>query len=747
MAEDGAVIRRADIPVAVGKAKPDTARRWLREQIPYRNFAGMAEGLDRKIETFVTNHRERFRGRMSSIMERWAVNWAAANGESMWRENEDDVHIPETKKALDAKVVRIEEALTQFDPIFEVKGRRGDLPRYKAQITAAYTHSLMDLANFRDMVQPAARDAELCNIAAIKVEWEHRVENVVDRKIELRFREDGTPYYHDERRYREAVVRSGPRFHLVDPFWFFYDLDAPNVQECEFIGDESEMFLHELEAAAENGIFSKTQVEKVRSRRAGHQTQLTNDGVSRVDIVDQQRSARSIASSSAFTTDGRGENNAMKCRVIECWAYYDFEDGFAGVVDPLGRKLTGVHRVVATLANGICVRFQLNPFDRKFVPYAVCRVNRNGHEMVAPSNFDHVVQLNAQYDSVRSNILRMLSLAVAPVILAGPGSDLPDSILNVLPGSVIKGAGSANDWDLIKMPEMAPQTVAYHDQYYRTQIEEVSGAMRVYEQPQGTATETERKVQEQQRMVRSSIIANGAMWKQAALITYWMSAQFATQPERFSVVGKAASVLGKSALMTPDMLQEDIDIEFIGLQSLHTFGNRLTGIRQWMNNWGKLLPNMPGVNLMALARQDFELSVGRSNIDEIFTEAIPPWDSMPQEEENVMILAGHQVPVSKTDDDLDHLKKLASIIKDPKVPAYVKMIAVEHANEHAAQLMQKNAMLQAPGGGQPGQDRAPASGGMPAQQKGVTPGPTQERTVSKTGRDGGGISQSQSMSA
>jgi len=101
---EGTTVRSADIPVAVGKPSTDQARRWLDQQVPYKNFAGNDDGLDGKVQTWVTNHRMRFRNRMSRTMDRWAPNWAAANGEALWHENEDDVHVPETKKAIDAKV-------------------------------------------------------------------------------------------------------------------------------------------------------------------------------------------------------------------------------------------------------------------------------------------------------------------------------------------------------------------------------------------------------------------------------------------------------------------------------------------------------------------------------------------------------------------------------------------------------------------------------------------------------------------
>jgi hypothetical protein len=754
---EGKLIRQNEIPISIGKPSADIPRRWLRQQIPYKNFAGMHDGLDQAVTTWVSNHRERFRSRMSQTMDRWATNWAAANGEALWHENEDDVHVPETKKAIDSKVARIEEALLDFDPIFEVEGKNGELSRYKGQVIASYVHRLMDLAQFRDYVQPAARDAELCNIAAVKVRWDHTVDLAVERNIELAFRADGTPYYKDERRMREAVVKSGPSFHLVDPFWFFYDLDAGRVQDCEFIGDESEVFFHDLESQARSGLYSESQVKLVKERRSALNNNWSLDG-KRAELPDMYRQSRMVALGPDLGRDNQGEHKATRVRMVECWGWFDFGDGYDGVVDPLGQRLRGSHRIVATIANGVCVRFQLNPYDKKFVPYAVSRINRNGHEMVAPSQFDHVVQLNAQYDLVQSNILRMLSLSVAPVIITQNDTDLPDTILGVIPGSVLRATGN---WDVVKMPEMPANSISYYHQYFRREIEEASGALRVFESPQGTATETERKVQEQQRMVRNSIRANGELWKQVALLTYWMSGQFATQPERFAVSGKASSLLGKQAMITPDILQEDVDFMFLGLQSLHTYGTRQAGMRQWMSNWGPMLASMPSINWMALARQDFELSVGRHNVNEVFTDAVPPWDTMPQEEENAMLLSGHPVAISKQDDDEEHMSKLIPLLNKPDIPAYIAKLLVDHFNQHLAQLQEKMAqqaaqeqemrrqqMLQQSAGGVPGVDRPPPAGGMEAQAKtGTTNGPVQARTVSRTGRAGDGMSQTQAVPA
>lgn len=754
----GTLIKQTDIPAQVGQQKPADARRFLSQQVVYQNYAGRDERLDTAVAAFVLNHREQFRSRMGSAMDRWATIWEAVNGDVKWLEHDDDVHIPETKKAMDSKVSRVEEALFEFDPIFEVEGTRGDLPQWKSTIIQSYVYRMMELGNFRSLIQPSARDGEVCNVAAIKLQWETVTDYVVERSFDLRAAKDGRAYWHDERRLREAVVKQGVKYTLVDPFWLVFDIDASDVDDCLFIGDESNQMLHDLEQQAKNGFYSEKNIKLVRDRMAGGSEQ-PHDQTSRSDWPDQFRQARSIALGPVFTQDTRGEHSARRVRCIEMWAWFDFGDGFEGVVDPLGRKVTGTHRVVITLANGVAIQFRLNPFDRKFVPYAIGRANRNGHEMVAPSSFEQVIQSNASYDRYQNNVLRHSDLSVAPW-LAVSGDWPVQSLLSLKPGEVIPNAGNVQE---IKISDL-PQSVTYMHQYFRREIEETSGSLRVFESPQGTATETERKVQEQQRMVRSSIFAMGELWRQVALKTYWMAAQFSTGPQRFAVVGKASSVLGKTFEVTPDILQADIDIRFLGLQNLHVYGNRLNGIAQWMNRWGPMLPTLPGVNMMGLARQDFELSVGRHGINEVFPNPEPAWQSWPQDQENEMLLAGMAVPISEADDHWEHIQDMDAIMdRLDDYPAYVQTNLREHYRMHLdaqakrmeeekAQMRQaqQQQMLLGATGGTPGVDKAPAAGGMeappPHRMEGVTPGPTQARTVAKTGREGQGISQQQVVS-
>lgn len=762
MADESRTVAQERIKPEIGMMSPAEGRQWRKAQVPYRNYAGFSDHLDASCVTFVNSCVERFRNAMAAPMKRWSVNWAAANTEVFWGEHEDDVHMPETKKALDSKVARVEEAVTQFDPVFEVEGIRTDLNRRTAKTLGQYVYRQMELARWRNYVQPSARDAELCNTAALKVVWDHREETIVERHDRTEYDDDGMPVHIPIRKMRRAVTYRGPRIHQVDPFWFIHELEAQSPEDCAYIGDESMQFLHELKAMAEQGVYSKTQVEKVGERIAGHNG--GRDRKSGSTYVDQLRRYRSIALGTDMLGMSESDHGATRVRVVEMWALFDFGSGFDGVVDPLGKRLTGVQRMVITLADGIPIRIQQNPFDRKFVPYAFVQVNRNGHELVAPAPFDSVVQMNAHYDRWSSNVMRWMDLSVSPLIITqDQNSDLPESILDVEPGAVLHNTGQ---WNFVKMPDLT-SSVSYFQGFFRNEMEELSGALRIHESPQGTATETERKVQEQQRMVRNSIRAAGELWRQVALLIKCYSEQFATGPEQFRVVGKAQKLLGRKAAVTPAMLKEDVDFRFLGLTDLHTFGNRAQGMAQYMNMWGPMLQSMSDLNLPRMSRMHFELLVGHAGTQEIFPDDSAPWESWSQREENEMLAGGLEVEINERDDHQQHLDELIPFLKslvEKKAPKFLLDLAAEHLNQHMEALQRQQAeqqaeektmmrrqMLSQMTGGTPGVDKPPEPGGMPAQAKpvsgrpGVTPGPDQARTVSRTGRDGIGQSQQQEL--
>lgn len=764
----GELVASSDVPVSVGAPTPRQEQSWINTQVPYKNFAGLNDDLDNRAVDLVKSHVNTYRMRMAGPMQRWAVNWQVANGDVPWQVNDDDIHVYESQKALTSKVARVEEAILQFDPPFELESNQSDMSRREAKILASWTHRQMENAVWQSHIQPAARYGELTNHMIVKVSFDRRKELVVDTTCEL-VQDSKNPRWRTKKRMRNAIVKRGVRYDLVDPFWFFYDLEAQNAQECSFIGDESEPLLFHVMADAELGIYSKKQVDRVsRNRMTGEHKGLNAEWVEggssasgRADttMAASQRASRSIALSREHGQEEETKNDgSARCRRVESYEYFDFGNGFKGAVDPLGRPLRGVHRVLITIVDGVCVRFMLNPHDRKIVPYALARVNDNGAAAAAPAVWDAVTQVNAHMDRFASNVIRWQDLLVSPIVVTTDGnSELPKNMLAARAGSVFRNTGQL---DTLTAPDITT-SVGNLWHMFRRECEETSGSLRVFEGAPGTATETERKVQEQQRSARASFRASSDLWEQVALLTQCISAQFSTAPERFAAVGKAASVIGSYAVITPDLMQRDVRFRMIGMKNLHVLGTRSTGLMQWFNAFGSILPNLPDINMKALAKQSYELMVGRAGADIVFGTPEAPWESWSQADENVILLSGQQVEVHPLDDDRQHLQDMTGILKRTDLPDYVKGIFLEHAQMHlrsaaakqaqqaaARQEAEARAALQAPAGGQAGTDRPPAYGGMPAQKDpGVTPGPPQARTSSRTGRARSGTSQTQAMGA
>lgn len=749
----GALIATDELPVEVAAPTPEQERRFINRQIPYANFAGKNDTLDGLAVALVKSYVNGYRARMAGPMRRWALNWRVANGDVPWIVNDDDIHLFESQKAITTKVARVEEQILQFDPPLEIESQQSETSRREAKIIASWVHRQMENGEWTSLIQPVARSGELTNLLIVKVTHEraremrvHRHEELVDRR--------GKPYWRSERRLRDEIVRRRVRYDQVDPFWFFCDLEAKNVQEAAFVGDESEPLLLQVQQDADLGLFSKEQVAKVlKHRETGEHKGLT------ATWTDSHRRARSIALGRDFTGDesagGQEADGGTRVRQLECYLLFDFGEGYDGVNDPLGRKLTGVHRVVVTIVDGICVRLMLNPHDRKFVPYAVSKVNDNGAAAVAPAVWDSVTQMNAHLDRFGSNVMRWIDLLVSPIcVTADPSSELPKTLLSAKAGSVFKNTGP---WDFMKVPDITA-SVGQLLGMFRREMEETSGALRVFESPQGTATETERKVQEQQRSARASFRASSDLWEQVALLTQAMSAQFSRGPERFAAVGKASAVLGQYVTITPDLMLRDVRFRMIGMKNLHVLGTRAQGMAQWSTSWAAMLPNTPDINLRALMKLDFELRVGRAGADQVFGNPESPWESWSQADENAVLLSGQAVEVHPLDDDLEHLKQMAALVRRRDLPRFIRELILKHEEAHvrnhqrklaeqaaARQQAQRQAELLAPAGGEAGRDKPPSYGGMPAQRdRNVTPGPDQERTVPRAGRQQN-LSQSQAI--
>lgn len=737
--------RKTKIQATIGKPTLETEKKWINEQIAYENFAGKNEDLDNRAAALVKQHCNDYRNRMSAVFDRWAINWRGANGDVPWLKTMDGIHVYEPQKRLRSKCARIVRSIRQFDPPFVVEGGNSEVDRREAETIGMWVHRKLEDAKWEDLQGPVARSGELTNLLAGKVTYEHQPEFIVDRDCKFNTQ---TQEWENTRTISRKIGRKGSRIDQVDSFWFFYDLTAKDAQECSFIGDESEPFLHELLHLSDLGIYEKKQLEKVGTERRT-QTPTAKDIGS--NWVDAHRNARSVAlgnDTAGAQPITQNQHEAVRVRLVEDWCLFNFgPNGFDNATDPTsGEKLTGVHKVVITLADDVVIRFQLNPHDDKHVPYAFEWVENNGAGAFAPAPFDAVLQQSMDYDRFATSVGRWVDTLTTPFIATkDQASGWPSSMLGVKTGTVIRNAG---EFEVIRQPDLTPAVTAIRGMH-RQEIEESSGDMRVYESPSGTATETERKVQESQLLVQASIDANCKFWAQIGLLIQRTEAQYATAEQTFAAVGKAAASVNPFVTITPDTMLKDVRFRVYGMHNVHVLGTRAAGMGRWSTRWAPMLPQMPKIDLYELAKMDFELEVGNFGMERIFPGSTSPLDVATQDQENVWLAAGHSVDVNDQDDHVDHMKKIVAFLQTPNLPPYVVKKTVEHYNEHAIAQQKKmaeqkqaeqeakdEAAIMGPQGGKPGQDRPPAYGGMPAQtQQNVTPGGFQDRTVAKTGRD------------
>ncbi len=191
--DNGEVISKVSIPSGVGAPGREEVALWTKAQIPYQNWAGWSDGFDEQVRAFVKGIESNFEQRMVGVYNRWKLNLWTANGNSIAAEYDDDLHVPETWKMKETIAPRIEEAIFDLEDPMMVEGVRDHIDQRKAVILTSYLRRMFELANYRDYVKPTIEDTLLTGIAALKLRWEHVFENIVERKIELDFDDDGNP--------------------------------------------------------------------------------------------------------------------------------------------------------------------------------------------------------------------------------------------------------------------------------------------------------------------------------------------------------------------------------------------------------------------------------------------------------------------------------------------------------------------------------------------------------------------------
>lgn len=718
---------------------PEALHSWVDAQIPYRNLASDQTIADRA-RGFVTTLFKQFEQKTANNRDKWLVIERLLRGESYTEATYAGrpVHVPELYKAREVLIPRLREAVLDYDPPFEVVGREQMDVRQELQIRETLRYQL-DKAGFDRMVEPALRLLLTYGFCVVKTWWSSQTEKRVVREVKRTIDKNGVKRV-ITRKEKEVITYNGPKCRLVDPFSFFVDTNSSSVQESTFVGDSCVMTYDEIEALGKMGVYENYQELLVEEPKS--------DPYRTRALVD--RSQDLTPNNDAGHLDG----GPKKFIVSEFW----------GLFDPDGTGRT--REFVITIANNKTVlRVQENPFDDKHRPYAVARCQAEAFTFFNVGPLDHGVHIQLQMDDLRTLLFEAQKLAMCPIGVASDDAEIPESLLGILPGTVFRG--QRVDWMKVQSPIGEAR---YMEDILRRDIEEVTGAPRIFEGggENTTATEVERKIQEGNKRTRGLIFSFTGLMESLLQQMHSLNAQYMTQSMKFRILGTAGVHLDAYEEVGPETFNSEIDFKFVGIANLGTLGLRATQLQQFLTIMAPFLQAYPNVvDVPKLLQQLYKHLCGDQLAEDI-VKVPPTLDTMiPQKEENILLAQGQRVQTHDMDDDKAHLKDLEPIFQNfERYSVAVQNVFMMHAQEHATQMQRKAvqkkavnsatpkvASAQNPdelGDSQRGTQEArgpqgPATMGGPGQSmSGETPGPERGGAVPSADRPGG-MFQTQNM--
>ncbi len=739
------------INLTAGPPTREEVESWLKVQVPYPNLAEDSEVAARALELVRTQKRYHA-DRTNEIHDKWRALDVLLRGNSLSRRfKHTDIHVPEVYKMVETIVPRIEEAIFQASgnsrSFFEVRGR-DQMDKRKAWRIRAWLEYLLEAAGIEDYIQEAARCMVVYGFCAIKSWWEIDFQRSIERIHERMESKNGLPQTKITAKEVEKLMYYGPRYKLVDPYDFIVDTSCTNPQKGLFVGDVGEATFEDIAAKAELGWYTNHMdlLEQAPKQHDGTQRRWS-------------KFMRSLDTDSQTHESRKAEGQPEVYEVVEMWVKWD----------PYGGH--NAEEYVVTVANeNVVLQVRKNFHDDRHRPYAVARSSREPFDFHNVGILDHAVRLNIEIDEHRNLALKSHENSLCPMVFGDMADDLPQNIFDVEPGEVFR---------TIRKPEffMSPPTVdimAKMDHVTRRDIEEVTGAPRIYEGTSGssdTATGVVRKIEESNRRLKSVIRSFGGGLAQLLKHTHALSAQFTTRKETFRVMGALAAngKLGPHSDIGPEDLGLPIDFSITGIDSIHTLGLRGTNIATVMNQIypiaAQFLPE-GSVDWSRISQVLWDNTVGTVPGEEIFASDSMQADLVAPDLENLILAQGGEVAVQEGDQDqahmATHLGFMASDAFDD-LPSETKEKFLLHISHHEAQDGQKRAKAAAmerrresmaqsqgqDGNGQAGKGRGPGrepdfAGDPSVAPPGQINGPGSQATVSAADRQSG-ITQDQNQ--
>jgi len=677
---------------------PESLRQWVDVQVPYQNYAGLDELRDNRAVGYVTEIVKTFQSTHVSTFRKWelirrlmdSMRGGTGEGES-----------PEIYKAVERMIPRIEDQVIGYDEWFKVHGRTRQDQRQSSLIGAFIAYQL-DAIQFRKKINPAIRTMLGYGFAPFKTWWETKSERRVVRKS-VRSQIDGHDRVTTVLEEKDVVTFNGPRTAMVDPFDFIIDTDATEPEDARFVGDIYKMTYQEMLALQEQGIFNN--VEELEEATP----------LGRADYNGWYKAVRNRSSSETDYRNKKIDGLPQEFFLSEIWGLFDINND--------GHEV----QCVITVANwSVPVRIQENPYDDKHIPYAICRANREAFDFFAIAPLDNCIRPQLQMNKHRSLAMRSHENSLVPIILASDTQDLPRSLWEVEPGSILEidDPGAVKE---LKTSSTLPEMML-SDQIHSSDIEEVSGSTKMLSgtEDSGTATESMNKMQESSRRIRS-YVHNFTLGINDVLKQFHsLNTQYVMGPQKFRILGKPAKGLNAYEEIDQEVLQTEIDFTFTALASLHSGDLRANLILQYLNLSAPIAAKYPGqVNELQLLDQlGRDMLGGVLDMSDVISIPTPPDQLMSQNEENMMLAQGQKVEVDSQDDDEEHLDSMDSLMERlDDFNGSTQAMIIEHYHAHLAAVDSKAAQKrQQMTGGPPPAFQPPAeefdtSRGTTGQQK------------------------------
>lgn len=707
----------------------------------YKNMAGNKD-IARNAASVVQDVVKDWLDNTERMRRRWRSIHFMLAGNSLDKRSPEDIHVPEVYKMVETMVPRIVEAIKQYDPWFSVIGR-DEMDDAEANVLGSLFDYMLDQARIDDLVEPTARDALIHQFSMTKVWWRRSTRERVRRQTEKEVDEKtGETRYKITAKVVEEVDYNGIELKMVDPFDAIIDTSKTCPQSMLYVGDRRRMHKSKiLEIGQQLGWMNLDQLN------------ATGNSVdSRLSDIDK------------FARDpGRPYTETLTRHKLTEDTEHEVVCIYVRTALEPDKKIRDYEIVLIDGSLPVVVR--RNTHDSGIRPYAIDRVPRNGHSFFGTGIIDPAIRLNQYLDRLHAMAIKSVEFGAIPVGFAEQRSDLPDSLFKVSPGTMYTGVGNVR---FMPVSEGSYRGALDMMSVTTRNIEETVGVSKLQQGQDltgGTATESTIALQEANRRLRSQIRAFGEWTRQVLVIAAQLCQQNIDDKTTFRVLGKRSKMLKATYLeIEPDLLQQDIDFEIVGLKSLNSYGVRGAALQSLFNFGMPIMAANP--NSIDQVTAFYELAaetVGRDLADRIVTMPQDPELVVPAEDENDILLSGTQVEVHELDDHADHIKKhgplLASVLAG-RINGEAAIYIAEHIAQHgkrieveAARMRQQDMRRVAQGpeaGGEQGEDgQSPVAGGLSPQVGGSTPGqnpgPPDPNKMSRPGRAPAAQSQSEQI--